>query len=99
MRSWPATGMLPMRWGCAWAPCSRAPPDRPASAGTRSPIRFRPGTILQSNAGQIFIVSGEYKHLVPSMELFHQRGYSNANIYAATDEELALHKTWPTPLN
>jgi hypothetical protein len=67
--------------------------------GRLDPLRFRPGTILQSNAGQIFIVSGEYKHLVPTMDMFHLRGYSNANILAATDDELALHKTWPTPLN
>jgi murein DD-endopeptidase MepM/ murein hydrolase activator NlpD len=62
------------------------------------PLRFRPGSIVQSAAGQIFIVSGEYKHLVPTMDVFHRRGYKESNIIAATDAELALHKDWPTPL-
>jgi hypothetical protein len=63
-----------------------------------APVRFRSGTILQSRAGQLFIVSGEYKHLVPTMEIFQRRGYLKSNVIAATDAELALHRDWPTPL-
>jgi murein DD-endopeptidase MepM/ murein hydrolase activator NlpD len=62
------------------------------------PMRFRSGTILQSGAGQLFVVSGEYKYLVPNMDVFHLRGYNQANAIAASDAELALHKDWPTPL-
>src|SRR5262249_3548030 len=63
-----------------------------------APLRFRPGTILQSSAGQLYIVSGEYKYLVPTMEVFRLRGYNPANAIAASDAELALHKDWATPL-
>jgi hypothetical protein len=66
--------------------------------GRLEPLRFRPGTVVQSTIGQIWVVSGEYRHLVPSMEMFERRGYSKANIIAVSDEELALHKAWPTPL-
>jgi hypothetical protein len=63
------------------------------------PLRFRPGSILQSGAGQLFVVSGQYKHLVPTMEVFRLRGYNLANVIPASDPELALHKDWPTPLH
>ena len=63
-----------------------------------APLRFRPGSILQSNAGQLFVVSGDYKYLVPNMEVFRLRGYSQTNAIAASDADLALHKDWPTPL-
>jgi murein DD-endopeptidase MepM/ murein hydrolase activator NlpD len=66
--------------------------------GRLEPLRFRPGSILQSPSGQIWVVSGEYRHLVPSMEMFEHRGYSKANVIAVSDDELALHKAWPTPL-
>jgi hypothetical protein len=67
--------------------------------GRLDPLGFRPGTIVQSNAGQIFIVSGEYRHTIPTMDVFERRGYSKSNILAVTNEELALHKEFPTPLN
>jgi murein DD-endopeptidase MepM/ murein hydrolase activator NlpD len=66
--------------------------------GRLEALRFRPGTILQSSIGQLWIVSGEYRHLVPTMDVFQLRGYSKANVLAVSDAELALHKDWPTPL-
>jgi hypothetical protein len=66
--------------------------------GRMDALRFRPGSILQSSAGQLWIVSGEYRHLVPTMDVFQRRGYNKANVRAVSDAELALHKEWPTPL-
>jgi hypothetical protein len=63
-----------------------------------SPLRFRSGAILQSSTGQLWIVSGDYRHAVPSVELFERRGYSRANIIPVSDAELALHREAPTPL-
>lgn len=63
-----------------------------------APVRFRPGTILRSGAGQLYVVSGDYKYRVDSMATFHRRGYNEANAIAATDAELSLHNDWPTPL-
>lgn len=66
--------------------------------GRMDALRFRSGTILQSSTGQLWIVSGEYRHLVPTMDVFQLRGYNKANVLAVSDAELALHKEWPTPL-
>jgi murein DD-endopeptidase MepM/ murein hydrolase activator NlpD len=66
--------------------------------GRMEALRFRPGTILQSRAGAWYVVSGEYRHWIPTMDVFQRRGYNNANVLAVSDEELALHKEWPTPL-
>jgi hypothetical protein len=66
---------------------------------TLEPLRFRSGSILQSGAGQLFVVSGDSKYLVPNMEVFRLRGYNQANIIAASDAELALHKSAPTVLH
>jgi hypothetical protein len=63
------------------------------------PVPFRPGAILQSSTGQLYVVSGQYKYSVPGMDVFTRRGYNAANAIPATDAELALEKDWPTPLH
>jgi hypothetical protein len=62
------------------------------------PVPFRPGAILKSSTGQLYVVSGQYKYLVPSMDVLVRRGYNAANAIFATDADLALEKDWPTPL-
>jgi len=62
------------------------------------PVPFRPGAILQSGSGQLFVVSGQYKYTVPNMSVLVNRGYNAANAIPVTDAELALEKDWPTPL-
>jgi len=62
-----------------------------------NPVRFRPGTLLESSAGQFYVVSGEYKYQADPAVL-QRRGYSTANALLVTDADLALEKDWPTPL-
>lgn len=63
-----------------------------------APVPFRPGSILRSSSGQLYVVSGEYKYAVTNLDLFARRGYNAANAIPVTDAELALEKDWPTPL-
>ena len=62
------------------------------------PVRFRSGALLQSSAGQFYVVSGAYKYRADPAVL-QRRGYNLANAILATDAELALQKDWPTPLH
>jgi murein DD-endopeptidase MepM/ murein hydrolase activator NlpD len=61
------------------------------------PVGFRSGALLQSSAGQYYVVSGAYKYRADAATL-QRRGYNLANAILVTDAELALQKDWPAPL-
>lgn len=61
------------------------------------PVRFRPGSLLESSTGQFYVVSGVYKYQA-DLATLQRRGYNTANALLVGDADLALEQDWPTPL-